>query len=128
MDQGYFWEVSDKISNRIEGPKFINTKLNFYRQSRLFVKQYCKLCKPAACSSYINLLLYYQNVAQKKINDLDYRKLDSSLKSFNMVQTIQKYTRIARKRNNFTYGTIDVIMTNCYLSQTRFIIFGTINT
>ena len=24
MDQGYFWEVSDKISNRIEGPKFIN--------------------------------------------------------------------------------------------------------
>ena len=54
------------------------------------------------------------NVDQNKINDLDYRKLDSTLKSFNMVQTIQKYTRVARKGNKFTYSTIDVIITNCY--------------
>ena len=50
---------------------------------------------------------------QNKINDLDYRKLDSTLKSFNMVQTIQKYTRVAKKGNKFTYSTIDVIITNC---------------
>ena len=53
------------------------------------------------------------NVDQNKINDLDYRKLDSTLKSFNMVQTIQKYTRVAKKGNKFTYSTIDVIITNC---------------
>ena len=54
------------------------------------------------------------NVDQNKINDLDYRKLDSTLKSFNMIQTIQRYTRVARKGNKFTYSTIDVIITNCY--------------
>ena len=50
------------------------------------------------------------NVDQNKINDLEYRKLDSTLKSFNMVQTIQKYTRVAKKGNKFTYSTIDVII------------------
>ena len=54
------------------------------------------------------------NVDQNKINDLDYRKLDSTLKSFNMIQTIQRYTRVARKGNKFTYSTIDVVITNCY--------------
>ena len=52
---------------------------------------------------------------QNKINDgndPDYRKLDYTLKSFNMVQTIQKYTRVAKKGNKFTYSTIDVIITN----------------
>ena len=54
------------------------------------------------------------NVDQNKINDLEYRKLDSTLKSFNMVQTIQKYTRVAKRGNKFTYSTIDLIITNCY--------------
>ena len=54
------------------------------------------------------------NVDQNKINDSEYRKLDSALKSFNMIQTIQNYTRIAKKGNKFTYSTIDVIITNCY--------------
>ena len=54
------------------------------------------------------------NVYQNKINDLEYKKLDSTLKSFNMVQTIQNYTRIAKRGNKFTYSTIDVIMTNCH--------------
>ena len=54
------------------------------------------------------------NVDQNNINDSDYRKLDSTLKSFNMVQTIQGYTRIAKRGNHFTYSTIDVIFTNCY--------------
>ena len=54
------------------------------------------------------------NVDQNKINGPEYRKLDSTLKSFSMVQTIQNYTRIAKKGNKFTYSTIDVIITNCY--------------
>ena len=54
------------------------------------------------------------NVDQNKIKDLDYRKLDYTVKSFNMVQTIQNYTRVAKKGDKFTYSTIDVIMTNCY--------------
>ena len=31
-----------------------------------------------------------------------------------MVQTIQNYTRIAKRGNKFTYSAIDVTMTNCY--------------
>ena len=31
-----------------------------------------------------------------------------------MVETIQKYTRVAKKGNKFTYSTIHVIITNCY--------------
>ena len=54
------------------------------------------------------------NVDQNKISSSDYRILDSTLKSFNMVQTIQNYTRIAKKGNMFTYSTFDVIITNCY--------------
>ena len=54
------------------------------------------------------------NVDQNKISDPEYKKLDSTLKSFNMVQTIQNYTRIAKKGNKFTSSTIDVIITNCY--------------
>ena len=38
------------------------------------------------------------NIDQNKISSSDYKKLDSTLKSFNMVQTIQNYTRIAKKR------------------------------
>ena len=54
------------------------------------------------------------NVDQNKISTPDYKKLDSTLKSFNMVQTIQNYTRIAKKGDKFTYTTIDLVMTNCY--------------
>ena len=54
------------------------------------------------------------NVDQNKISSPDYKKLDSTLKSFNMIQTIQNYTRIAKKGDKFTYTTIDIIITNCY--------------
>ena len=54
------------------------------------------------------------NVDQNKISAPDYKKLDSTLKSFGMVQVIQNYTRVAKKGNKFTYSTIDVIITNCY--------------
>ena len=55
------------------------------------------------------------NIDQNNINNPEYKKLDSTLKSFNMVQTIQNYTRVAKKGNKFTYSTIDVIITNCLL-------------
>ena len=54
------------------------------------------------------------NVDQNKINDIDYKKFDTTLKSFNMVQIIQQYTRVAKRGDKFTYSTIDVIFTNCY--------------
>ena len=54
------------------------------------------------------------NVDQNKISAPEYKKLDSTLKSFNMVQTIQNYTRVAKRGNKFTYTTIDLIITNCY--------------
>ena len=57
------------------------------------------------------------NVDQNKIIIPEYRKLDSILKSFNMVQTIQNYTRIAKKGRKFTYSTIDVILTNLSYSH-----------
>ena len=40
------------------------------------------------------------NIDQNKINNSDYKKFDSTLKSFNMIQTIQNYTRIAKKVTN----------------------------
>ena len=54
------------------------------------------------------------NIDQNKINNSDYKKFDSTLKSFGMIQTIQNYTRIAKKGNKITFSTIDVIITNCY--------------
>ena len=55
------------------------------------------------------------NIDQNKINDRDYKNFDTTLKSFNMVQTIQNYTRTVRRGNKITRSTIDVILTNCYL-------------
>ena len=54
------------------------------------------------------------NLDQNKIKSLEYKKLDITLKSYNMVQTIQGITRVARRGDKFTSTTIDVIMTNCY--------------
>ena len=54
------------------------------------------------------------NLDQNKINSPDYKKLDATLKSYNMVQTIQQITRVAKRGDRYTATTIDVIMTNCY--------------
>ena len=54
------------------------------------------------------------NLDQNNINNASYKKLDLTLKAFNMVQTIQGITRIAKYGDKFTCTTIDVIMTNCY--------------
>ena len=54
------------------------------------------------------------NLDQNKINNMNYKKLDMVLKSYNMVQTIQDITRVAQRGDKITTTTIDVIMTNCY--------------
>jgi len=54
------------------------------------------------------------NIDQNNINSSQYKKLDMALKSYNMVQTIQGITRIAKCGDKFTQSTIDVIFTNCY--------------
>ena len=56
------------------------------------------------------------NLDQNNINSLAYKKLDMVLKSYNMVQTIQGITRVAKRGEKITSTTIDVIMTNCYCS------------
>ena len=54
------------------------------------------------------------NIDQNNISSSQYKKLDMTLKSFNMVQTIQGITRVAKRGDKFTQTTIDVIFTNCY--------------
>ena len=54
------------------------------------------------------------NIDQNNINSSQYKKLDMALKSYNMVQTIQGITRIAKRGNKYSQTTIDVIFTNCY--------------
>ena len=54
------------------------------------------------------------NIDQNNVNSAPYKKLDMVLKSFNMVQAIQGYTRIAKRGDTFTKSTIDVCFTNCY--------------
>ena len=54
------------------------------------------------------------NIDQNNISSSQYKKLDMTLKSYNMVQTIQGITRVAKRGDNFTQTTIDVIFTNCY--------------
>ena len=54
------------------------------------------------------------NIDQNNISSSQYKKLDMTLKSFNMVQTIQGITRVARRGDKFSQSTIDVIFTNCY--------------
>ena len=54
------------------------------------------------------------NIDQNNINSSQYKKLDMTLKSYNLVQTIQGITRVAKRGDRFTETTIDVIFTNCY--------------
>ena len=54
------------------------------------------------------------NIDQNNINSSQYKKLDMTLKSYNLVQTVQGITRMAKTGNKLTQSTIDVIFTNCY--------------
>ena len=54
------------------------------------------------------------NVDQRKITDLEYKKLDVYLRLFGLVQPIKDVTRRAYLGNLLTESTIDVIFTKCY--------------
>ena len=54
------------------------------------------------------------NVDQNNISSTQYKKLDKTLKCYNLVQTIQGITRVAIKGDHLSQTTIDVILTNCY--------------
>ena len=54
------------------------------------------------------------NIDQNNISSTQYKKLDMTLRCYNLVQTIQGITRVAKRGDNFTQTTIDVIFTNCY--------------
>ena len=54
------------------------------------------------------------NIDQNNISSSQYKKLDMALKCYNLVQTIQGITRVAKRGDSFTQTTIDVIFTNCY--------------
>ena len=55
------------------------------------------------------------NIDQQNINDLQYRKLDITMKLFGMIQTVTEVTRRAYRLNVYSESTIDVVITNCYL-------------
>ena len=54
------------------------------------------------------------NIDQRKLNDLQYRKLDISMKLFGMIQVVTDVTRRSCRNGITTESTIDVVMTNCY--------------
>ena len=54
------------------------------------------------------------NVNQNCLTDLDYKKLDITMKLFGLIQTVTVITRVANLNGKITQSTIDVVMTNCY--------------
>ena len=54
------------------------------------------------------------NINQNSLNCTDYKKLDITMKSFGMIQTVSGITRIGDTKGRITQSTIDVVITNCY--------------
>ena len=55
------------------------------------------------------------NIDQRDTTELQYRKLDITMKLFGMIQMVHEITRMSYRQNIRTESTIDVVMTNCYL-------------
>ena len=54
------------------------------------------------------------NIDQRNISDLQYRKLDITMKMFGMIQVVTDITRRSYRNGVLSESTIDVVMTNCY--------------
>ena len=54
------------------------------------------------------------NIDQKNLRDLQYRKLDITMKLFGMIQVVTDITRRSYRNGICTESIIDVVMTNCY--------------
>ena len=59
------------------------------------------------------------NIDQRNIRDLQYKKLDITMKLFGMIQVVTEVTRRSYRNGICTESTIDVIMTNCYSDFTQ---------
>ena len=54
------------------------------------------------------------NIDQRKLSDIQYRKLDITMKLFGMIQVVTEVTRRSYRNGILSESTIDVVMTNCY--------------
>ena len=59
------------------------------------------------------------NIDQRNIQDLQYKKLDITMKLFGMIQVVTEITRRSYRNNILSESTIDVVMTNCYSDFTH---------
>ena len=100
--------------------KLNNSKINicsFYRSEKLcsvdnFI-DYMNFCMKKLSGKKV-VWIGDINIDQNNISSSQYKKLDKALKCYNLVQTIQGITRVAKKGNTFSQTTIDIILTNCY--------------
>ena len=58
------------------------------------------------------------NIDQRNLSDLQYKKLDISMKLFGMIQVVTDVTRRSYRNGVLSESTIDVVMTNCYYDFT----------
>ena len=59
------------------------------------------------------------NIDQRNLTDLQFRKLDISMKIFGMIQVVTDVTRRSYRNGVLSESTIDVVMTNCYSDFTK---------
>ena len=115
-------EIKLKKSDKIEAIWVALKNPNIYICSFYRSKKLCPVDEfldyMADCMIKLNgkkvLWLGDINIDQNNITDISYRKLDTTLKSFNLVQTVQGITRSAVKNDKLTETTIDVMFTNFY--------------
>ena len=59
------------------------------------------------------------NIDQRKLTDLQYKKLDITMKMFGLIQVVTNVTRRSYRDGVLCESTIDVVMTNCYSNFTE---------
>ena len=60
------------------------------------------------------------NIDQRNISDLQYKKLDITMKLFGMIQVVTEITCRSYRLNVCSESTIDVVMTNCCYDKLLF--------
>ena len=111
----------DDIEN-IEANWIRLSSINLYICSFYRSNNYCNLDVfldyMGSCMSKLNgkkvMWIGDINVDQNNINHSMYKKLDVTLKAYNLVQTVQGITRYNQQTDKITQTTLDVIFTNCH--------------
>ena len=57
----------------------------------------------------------------KKLSDVQYKKLDITIKLFGLFQVVTEGTRRSYRNGILSETTIDVVMTNCYSDFTHYV-------